>query len=134
MPPDIWTPMLTSKPSLRNKSLRARNKFAHVEVLRGLARPVPQYAVTVTYRNQKCKKKKDFQSSKKEQGQKTKKRTTTFGKSLSLIKYRMHYTVYTPPNTKDLAINQAMVACGNQQTATAVQEQSTPIFCDHWNI
>ena len=39
-------------------SLRARNKVAHVELLRGLARPVPRYAVTLTYRNQQRKKQK----------------------------------------------------------------------------
>ena len=38
MPYDVWTPMLTSNPSLRNKSLRARNKVAHVELLQGLCR------------------------------------------------------------------------------------------------
>ena len=38
--------------------LRARNKVAHVELLRGLARPVPRYAVTLTYRNQQRKKQK----------------------------------------------------------------------------
>ena len=40
-----------------NKILRARNKVAHVELMRGLARPVSRYAVTVTYRNQQRKKK-----------------------------------------------------------------------------
>ena len=52
--------MITINPSLRNKSLRARNKFAHVELLRGFARPVPRYAVTVIYRNQQRKKQKRF--------------------------------------------------------------------------
>ena len=55
MPQDVWTPMITSDHSLRNKSLRARNKVAHVELLRGL---VLRYAVTVIYRNQQRKKKK----------------------------------------------------------------------------
>ena len=44
--------MLTSNPSLRNKSLRARNKVANVGLLQGDARPVPRYAVTETYGNQ----------------------------------------------------------------------------------
>ena len=35
---DVWTSLLTSSPSLRNKSLRALNKVAHVELLRGLCR------------------------------------------------------------------------------------------------
>ena len=55
MPQDVWTPMITSDHSLRNKSMRARNKVAPVELLRGL---VPRYAVTVIYRNQQRKKKK----------------------------------------------------------------------------
>ena len=55
MPQYVWTPIITSDHSLRNKSLRARNKVAHVELLRGL---VPRYAVTMTYRNQQRKKNK----------------------------------------------------------------------------
>ena len=57
---DVWTPMLTSNPSLHNKSLLASNQVAHVELLRGYARPVPQYAVTVTYGNHQHKKQKRF--------------------------------------------------------------------------
>ena len=60
MPHDVWTPMITINPSLRNKSLRARNKVAHVELLRELARPVPRYALTVIYRNQQRKKQNRF--------------------------------------------------------------------------
>ena len=44
-----------------NKILRARNKVAHVELMRGLARPVSRYAVTVTYRNQQREKKEQSQ-------------------------------------------------------------------------
>ena len=44
MPSDVWTPMITTDHSLRNKSMRRRNKVAHVELLRGL---VLRYAVTV---------------------------------------------------------------------------------------
>ena len=33
---NVWTPMLTSNHSLRNKSMRARKKVARVELLRGL--------------------------------------------------------------------------------------------------
>ena len=44
MPHDAWTPMIISDHSLRKK-------VAHVELLRGLARPVPRYAVSVIYRN-----------------------------------------------------------------------------------
>ena len=31
----------------------------------------------------------------------------------------MRYAIFMPPNTKDLAINQTMVAYGNRQNATA---------------
>ena len=48
-----------------------------------------------------------------------KKITTTFEKSLFLIEYRMRYAIYMPPNTKDLTMNQTMVAYGNGQNATA---------------
>ena len=44
---DVWAPMLTSNLSFCNKSLRAHNIVAHVELLRGDARPVPRYVVTV---------------------------------------------------------------------------------------
>ena len=40
MPSDVWTPMITTDHSLRNKSMRRRNKVAHVELLL-------RYAVTV---------------------------------------------------------------------------------------
>ena len=101
MPHDVWTPMITIDPDLRSKSLRARNKVAHVELLLGLARPVPRYTVTVIYRNQQRKKQKN-----------------NFGKSLFLIKYRMCSAISMPSNAKDLAINQTMVAYGNRQNAT----------------
>ena len=56
--------MITSEHSLRNKSLRARNKVAHVELLRGL---VMRYAVAVIYKNQNARKKQEFLSSEKEE-------------------------------------------------------------------
>ena len=69
-PHDVWTPMITSDNSFRNKSLRARNKVTHVELLQGLARLVPHYAVTVIYRNQQRKKQKNiFSFPKKKQSQ-----------------------------------------------------------------
>ena len=98
MPFDVLAPMLPSNPSLRNKSPGARNKVAHVELLRGLARPVPRVAIW-------CEK------------------------SLFLIKYRMRYAIYMPSNTKDLAINQTMVAYGNRQNATAFA-RANEICCD----
>ena len=60
MPHDVWTPMITINPNLPNKNLRARYKVAHVELLRGLARPVPRFAVTVIYRDQQRKKQQRF--------------------------------------------------------------------------
>ena len=107
MPQDVWTPMITSDHSLRNKS-----KVAHVERLRGL---MLRYAVTVINRNQqRTKKKISCPPEKKSKAQnnddvrkvviydkmheekknfcppkkkaKNKKITTTFGKSLFLIK------------------------------------------------
>ena len=76
---DVWRPMITSDQGLRNKSLRGRNKFAHFELLRGLARPVPRYAVTVTYRNQQ-RGKKNFLSSEKKSKAKSKKYNDDFQK------------------------------------------------------
>ena len=63
--------------------------------------------------------KKIFCPSKKKSKAKNKKIMTIFGTSLFLIEYRMRYAIYMPPNTKDLAINQTMVAYGNRQSATA---------------
>ena len=137
MPQDVWTPMITSDHSLRNKSLRARNKVAHVKLLRGL---VPRCAVTVIYRNQQRKKKRAKP-----------KITTTFGKSLFLIKCKKqkiisvlrkkkkskaknknnddfrNVVIYdeTPnalcdshtSDAKDLAINLAVLAYGNRPNA-----------------
>ena len=118
MPHNVWTPMITINPSLGNKSLQACNKVKHVELLRGLARPVPRYAVTVIYRNQQHKKQKRFSVFRKRRAKpKTIKITTTFGKSLFLAQYQMRYAIYIPPNTKDLAINLMMVADGNWQNA-----------------
>ena len=75
MPSDVLTPMLTN-------DLSIRNKVAHVELLQGLARPVPRYAVTVTYRNRYRMTKKYVLFSEKKAKLKTKNITTTFGKSL----------------------------------------------------
>ena len=95
--------MITSDPSLCNKSLRARNKVAHVELLRGFARPVLRYSVTVTYRNQQRRTQKRFSVFRKKRAKlKTKDITTTFGKSLFLTKHRIRYAIYMPPNTKVL--------------------------------
>ena len=66
-----------------------------------------------------ARNKEDFCPPKTKSKAKNKEITTTFGKSLFLIKYRKRYTIYMPPNTKDLAINQPMIAYGNRQNATA---------------
>ena len=118
MPHDVWTPMITSNHSLRNKSLRAHNKVTHVELLQRLARPVPQYAVTVINRNQQHKKQR-FSVIREKKAKPKKIIMTTFGKSLFFICLPdvlrdLHASKY-----KDLAINQSMVAYGNRQNATA---------------
>ena len=104
MPSDVWTPMITTDHSLRNKSMRRRNKVAHVELLRGL---VLRYAVTVKIscppekkskvkNNDNVRKvvisdkmqeaKKNFCPPKIKSKAKNKKITTTFRKSLFIIK------------------------------------------------
>ena len=115
---DVWTLMITSNPSLRNKSLRARNKATHVELLLGLARPMPRYAVTVTYGNQQRKAQKRFSLFRKKQSEKQKKNIDDF-RNVGVSKYRMRYAIYMPQNIKDLTINQTMVAYGNRQNAKA---------------
>ena len=125
MPGDVWTPMITSDPSLCKESLRARNQVAHVELLQGLARSVPRYVVTAIYRNQQRKKKDFLAFEKKRAKPKTKKITMTFGKSLFLIKNWMRYVIYMPPIAEDLAINQTMVAYGTRQNETAFARANT---------
>ena len=64
--------MITNNPSLRNKSLRARNNVAHVELLQGVARLEPRYAVTVTYEHRERSIQINFLTfRKKEQNQET---------------------------------------------------------------
>ena len=100
MPHNVWTLMITSNHSLRNKSLRA-----YVELLQGGVRLVQQQAVTVNYGNRLRKTQKRFSVLRKKRAKlKAKKITTTFGKSLFLTQYRMRYPIYMPPNTKDLAV------------------------------
>ena len=76
---------------------------------------MPRYAVTVIYRNQQRKKqKKRFcPTKKKEQSQKKKKNNDDFRKVI--------ISDYMPPNTKDLAINQTMVAYRNRQKRNSVR-------------
>ena len=97
MPSDVWTPMITTDHSLRNKSMRRRNKVAHVELLRGL---VLRYAVTVKIScppekkskvknndnvrkvviSDKIQEKKEFLSSEKKSKAKNKKNNDDFQK------------------------------------------------------
>ena len=109
--------MITNDHSLRNKSLGARHKVAHVELLRGLCRDMLWLGSIET--NNARNKKAFLFSENKEQSQKNKRITTAFKKSLFLVKCRTRYVIYMPPDTKDLAINQTMVAYGNRQNATA---------------
>ena len=67
--------MIISNHSLRNESLRARNKVAHVELLRGLARPVLWPIET-----NNTDKKKILSSEKKRAKLKTKKHNDDFRK------------------------------------------------------
>ena len=99
MPQDVWTPMTTSDNSLRNKSLRARSKVAHVELLRGL---VLRCAVTVIYRNQQRKKPKKSSVFRKIKESQKQKKTTTFGASLFLIESDTQFNAskYKRPRNK----------------------------------
>ena len=129
---NVWTPMLTSNPSLRNKNLRARNKVAHVELLRGDARLVPRYALIATYGNCESSIQQNFQSF----GKRIKIRncfvTTTFGQLLFITQYRMRYAISMPLNAKGFTIELTMVAYENRQkTQQSSHEQTTPIYCEH---
>ena len=87
------------------------------EGLRGLCREM-LWLWSIETNN--ARNKKDFLSSEKKSKAKNKKKITrTFGKSSFLLKHRMRYTIYMPPNTKDIAINQTIVAYRNRQNATA---------------
>ena len=121
MPQDVWTPMITSNLSIRNKSLRARNKVARVDLLRGLCRYMLWLWPVGT---DNAGHKKIFCPPKKKQSSKQKNVTTTFGKPLFLTQYWMRYVIYIPPNTKDLTINLAMIAYGNRQNETTFARAS----------
>ena len=96
--------------------------FNFCESLRGLCRDM-LWLWSIETNN--ARNNKDFLSSgKKSKAKKTKTITTTFGKSLFLIEYRMRFAIYMPPNTKDLAIIQTMVAFRNWQNTTALARAS----------
>ena len=117
---DILAPMLTSNPSLRNESLRARKKVAHVELLRGDARLEPRFAATATNGNRErsVQNKKYFLISQKRAKPRKIFIATTFGKSLFITQHRMRYAISIPLNAKDLTIELTMVAYGNRKNAT----------------
>ena len=114
MPSNRWTPMLRNNLSLCNKSLRARINVAHVEFFRGLARPVPGYSVTATYRNRACRIQNIFLKIAKPRNNFI---ATAFGKSLFITQYRMRYAICMPLNKKDLTLELTMFAYGNRQNA-----------------
>ena len=103
---DVCSPM----PSLRNKSLCARNKVAHVELFWGDARLVPQCAVTATYVNKTQYMKMIFYPSAENSKTKNYFITTTFRKLLFITQYWMWYAIYIPLNTVNLT-NRPYDAC-----------------------
>ena len=113
---DVWTPKLTSNPSLCNKSLRAATKSDMLNFCKGLRGLCRDMLWLWPIKTDNAGHKKIFCRSIKKSKAKNK---TTFGNSLFLTKYRMRYAIYMPPGTKDLAINQTMVVYGNRWNAIA---------------
>ena len=107
---NVWTPMLTSNPSHRNKGCELATMLHMLNFCEACAticcdcdlwEPIKQVTKKISVLQKKV------------QSSKQKNVTTTFGKSLfySLLvtQYRMSYTNYIPPKTKDLVINLTMV-------------------------
>ena len=118
---DVRTPLLTSNPSLCNKSLRARNIEHISNFCDGLGSLCRDMLWLWPIETDNANHKKIFLSSEKNKLiLKQKNLTATFGKSLFQTKYRMRYAIYVLQKTKDLAINQTMVAYGNRQKAIAI--------------
>ena len=110
--------MLTRNPSLPNKNMCARNKVAHVELLRGGAMLVLRFAVAETYGNLERSLQKRFSILRKRWARpRTYFVTVTFGKSLFITQYRMRYAIYLPPIAKDLTIDLSILVYGNRQNA-----------------
>ena len=61
--------------------------------------------------------KKDFLSFAKKSNTRNNSITTTFGKSVFITPYRMHYAIYIPPNAKDLTLDFTMFVYGIRQSA-----------------
>ena len=70
---------------------------------------MPRYAVTATNENQ--------ESDTKKSNTRNNFITTTFGKSVFITPYQMHYAIYITPNAKDLTMDFTMLAYGNRQNA-----------------
>ena len=92
-------------PAFTIKACLASNQVAHVELLRGYARPVPQYAVTVTYGNHPHKKQKRFSVLRKKRAKPKKKSNDHFRKvfisnSISDALCNSHTSRYKRPRSK----------------------------------
>ena len=90
--------MITSDHSLRNKSLRGRNKVAHVELLRGL---VMRYAVAVIYINQNARKNKISCFPKRKSKAKNKINNVDFRKVAVSDKMQETKKIFCPPKKKE---------------------------------
>ena len=112
--------MLTNNHCLRNKNFCARIEVAHVEPCRGVARLVPQYAVTATYKNQESKSAERFFCFLEKNKTRDNFRTMTFRKSLLVTQYQMRYAIYIPLNAKEFTMNFKILADGNRQNAKKV--------------
>ena len=101
------------------------------------ARPVPQYAVTVIYRNQQHKKQKRFSVLRKKKGKaKNKKNNDDFRKVVISdwipdALRDLHGSKYQRPRNKP---NTRWLPMETGKAQQRLREQTTPICCDHWNI
>ena len=109
--------MLTSNPSLCNKSLRVRIKVAHGKLFLGVARHVWRCAVTATYENRERRIQKRVSVLWKKREKPKNNFIMTFGKSLSITQSRIRCSIYVPLKTKDLAIELTMAAYRNWDKA-----------------
>ena len=90
MSSDVWTPIPTNNPWLCKKKLCALSKVAHVELFRGVARLVPQCAVTAAYGNRERRVQKIFSIFRTKRAKpKDNFMTTTVGESLFITQCQM---------------------------------------------
>ena len=100
---DVWAPMLTTNPSLCNKSLRARNKVAHVEFCEGIRGLCRDMLWLWPMRTDNAGHKNDYLSSeKKEQGSKHKNdfREVVVSNSIPHVLRDSHTSKYKRPRNK----------------------------------